>query len=146
MRSLSLPSKVTVVEVGPRDGLQNEARTIGTAEKIEFVNRLSAARLPVIEASATTGNDARLPSGVIVPRTNPVTSYAASAEGIDRRFTPSSARSFGQAISRSPGTSTKRWSPSATRTTIVLTTWWAVSPRAAAASASDPTGPCRVTT
>jgi isopropylmalate/homocitrate/citramalate synthase len=43
---------VTVVEVGPRDGLQNEARTIGTAEKIEFVNRLSAARLPVIEASA----------------------------------------------------------------------------------------------
>jgi hydroxymethylglutaryl-CoA lyase len=46
------PAKVTVVEVGPRDGLQNEAATIGTAEKIEFVNRLSAARLPVVEVSA----------------------------------------------------------------------------------------------
>jgi len=44
--------RVTVVEVGPRDGLQNERVTIGTADKIEFVNRLSAANLPVIEVSA----------------------------------------------------------------------------------------------
>jgi isopropylmalate/homocitrate/citramalate synthase len=44
--------KVTVVEVGPRDGLQNEHATISTADKIEFVNRLSAARLPVIEVAA----------------------------------------------------------------------------------------------
>ena len=36
-------ARVTVVEVGPRDGLQNERVTIGTADKIEFVNRLSAA-------------------------------------------------------------------------------------------------------
>src|SRR5947207_217786 len=43
---------VTVVEVGPRDGLQNEQVAVSTADKIEFVNRLSAAHLPVIEVSA----------------------------------------------------------------------------------------------
>ena len=43
---------VTIVEVGPRDGLQNEHATVSTADKIEFVNRLSAAKLPVIEVSA----------------------------------------------------------------------------------------------
>jgi hydroxymethylglutaryl-CoA lyase len=46
------PSKVTVVEVGPRDGLQNESATIAAADKIAFVDRLSAAGLPVIEAGA----------------------------------------------------------------------------------------------
>jgi hydroxymethylglutaryl-CoA lyase len=44
--------KITVVEVGPRDGLQNEAVTVSTADKIAFVDRLSAAGLPVIEVSA----------------------------------------------------------------------------------------------
>ena len=44
--------RVTVVEVGPRDGLQNEQAHISTADKIEFVDRLSAAHLPVIEVSA----------------------------------------------------------------------------------------------
>jgi hydroxymethylglutaryl-CoA lyase len=46
------PAHVTVVEVGPRDGLQNEAAAVGTADKIGFVDRLSAAGLPVIEVSA----------------------------------------------------------------------------------------------
>jgi isopropylmalate/homocitrate/citramalate synthase len=46
------PSHVTIVEVGPRDGLQNEHVTVATADKIAFVDRLSAARLPVIEVSA----------------------------------------------------------------------------------------------
>ena len=44
--------KVTIVEVGPRDGLQNEQAHVSTEDKIEFVNRLSAAHLPVIEVSA----------------------------------------------------------------------------------------------
>jgi len=44
--------RVTVVEVGPRDGLQNERVTVATGDKIDFVNRLSAANLPVIEVSA----------------------------------------------------------------------------------------------
>ena len=47
-----MPERVTIVEVGPRDGLQNEHARISTADKIEFVNRLSAAHLPVIEVSA----------------------------------------------------------------------------------------------
>jgi len=46
------PKHVTIVEVGPRDGLQNERALVSTADKIEFVNRLSAAHLPVIEVSA----------------------------------------------------------------------------------------------
>ena len=46
------PTRVTVVEVGPRDGLQNEKVLVSTADKIEFVNRLTEARLPVIEVSA----------------------------------------------------------------------------------------------
>jgi hydroxymethylglutaryl-CoA lyase len=44
--------KVTVVEVAPRDGLQNERVALSTADKIEFVDRLSDAGLPVIEVSA----------------------------------------------------------------------------------------------
>jgi hydroxymethylglutaryl-CoA lyase len=43
---------ITIVEVGPRDGLQNEPASVSTADKIEFINRLSAAHLPVIEVTA----------------------------------------------------------------------------------------------
>ena len=43
---------ITIVEVGPRDGLQNESATVSTADKIAFVNLLTAAHLPVIEVSA----------------------------------------------------------------------------------------------
>jgi hydroxymethylglutaryl-CoA lyase len=46
------PSRVTVVEVGPRDGLQNEAATINAADKIAFVDKLSQAGLPIIEVSS----------------------------------------------------------------------------------------------
>ncbi|MCU1385808.1 MAG: Hydroxymethylglutaryl-CoA lyase [Acidobacteria bacterium] len=46
------PRRVTVVEVGPRDGLQNEQVIVSTADKIDFINRLSAAHLPVIEVGA----------------------------------------------------------------------------------------------
>jgi hydroxymethylglutaryl-CoA lyase len=44
--------KVTVVEVGPRDGLQNERVVVSTSDKIAFINRLSAADFPVIEVSS----------------------------------------------------------------------------------------------
>jgi hydroxymethylglutaryl-CoA lyase len=49
---MHLPSRVTVAEVGPRDGLQNEAQRVATGGKIAFVDALSAAGLPVIEVSA----------------------------------------------------------------------------------------------
>lgn len=47
-----LPARVRMVEVGPRDGLQNEPADVPPAVKIELVNRLSAAGLPVIEAGS----------------------------------------------------------------------------------------------
>ena len=49
---MKVPPHVTVVEVGPRDGLQNEAARVSTADKIAFIDRLSAAGCPVIEVSA----------------------------------------------------------------------------------------------
>ncbi len=49
---MSLPKKVTLVEVGPRDGLQNESNQIPTDIKIEFINRLSQTGLSVIEATS----------------------------------------------------------------------------------------------
>ena len=48
----ALPSRVRIVEVGPRDGLQNEAAFVPTADKIAFVNRLSEAGHATIEVSA----------------------------------------------------------------------------------------------
>jgi hydroxymethylglutaryl-CoA lyase len=44
--------KVTIVEVGPRDGLQNEHAAVTTADKVAFVDILSDAGLPVVEVSA----------------------------------------------------------------------------------------------
>jgi len=49
---MSLPNKVTLVEVGPRDGLQNEKTNLPTSVKIEFINRLSNTGLSVIEATS----------------------------------------------------------------------------------------------
>lgn len=46
------PTAVTIVEVGPRDGLQNEAAAISTADKVQFVDALSAAGHQVIEVSS----------------------------------------------------------------------------------------------
>ncbi|XP_074982574.1 3-hydroxymethyl-3-methylglutaryl-CoA lyase, cytoplasmic isoform X4 [Caretta caretta] len=47
-----LPDYVKIVEVGPRDGLQNEKVTVPTDIKIELINRLSKAGLSVIEATS----------------------------------------------------------------------------------------------
>ena len=49
---MRIPPKVTIVEVGPRDGLQNERAAVSTADKIAFVDRLSAAGHQAIEVSA----------------------------------------------------------------------------------------------
>ncbi len=43
---------VTIVEVGPRDGLQNEKLTLSSATKIELIERLAQCGLPVIEAGS----------------------------------------------------------------------------------------------
>jgi hydroxymethylglutaryl-CoA lyase len=49
---VKLPFKVRIIEVGPRDGLQNEATPVPAAVKIELIDRLSEAGLPAVEATA----------------------------------------------------------------------------------------------
>jgi hydroxymethylglutaryl-CoA lyase len=49
---MSLPTKVRIVEMGPRDGLQNEKAEVPTAVKLELIERLADAGLPAIEATA----------------------------------------------------------------------------------------------
>jgi hydroxymethylglutaryl-CoA lyase len=47
-----IPERVTLVEVGPRDGLQNEKQPVATAHKVELVHRLQAAGLREIEVTS----------------------------------------------------------------------------------------------
>jgi isopropylmalate/homocitrate/citramalate synthase len=49
---MDIPRQVRIVEVGPRDGLQNEAQQVPTATKIEFIEMLANAGLKTIEATA----------------------------------------------------------------------------------------------
>ncbi len=48
----AIPASVRIVEVGPRDGLQNEKTFVSTADKIELIRRLGAAGLRTIEATS----------------------------------------------------------------------------------------------
>ena len=52
LRRPHLPERVTVYEVGPRDGLQNESETLTVAARAEFVDRLTDAGLPAIEVGS----------------------------------------------------------------------------------------------
>ena len=49
---MTIPPRVTVVDVGPRDGLQNDPALVSTDDKVGFVDRLSDAGVPVIEIGA----------------------------------------------------------------------------------------------
>jgi hydroxymethylglutaryl-CoA lyase len=49
---MPIPSKVKIVEVGPRDGLQNEAKTVPAEVKITLIEKLVDAGLPVVESGA----------------------------------------------------------------------------------------------
>jgi hydroxymethylglutaryl-CoA lyase len=49
---MPFPTTVKIVEVSPRDGLQNESKTVPTGVKIDFINRLSDTGLSVIEATS----------------------------------------------------------------------------------------------
>ena len=71
----TLPSRVTIVEVGPRDGLQNEHAVVPTEAKIAYIDLLSATGLPVIEATS-----------FVSPRAIPQLADAAAVmAGIQRR-------------------------------------------------------------
>lgn len=52
VREPGLPDRVTIYEVGPRDGLQNEASPVPADVKVEFIERLVAAGLPIVEATS----------------------------------------------------------------------------------------------
>ena len=52
LRRPHLPDRVTVYEVGPRDGLQNEAETLPVAVRAEFVDLLTDSGLPAIEVGS----------------------------------------------------------------------------------------------
>lgn len=47
-----MPKFVKIVEVGPRDGLQNEKNIVPTSVKIELIHRLASSGLSVIEATS----------------------------------------------------------------------------------------------
>ncbi len=49
---MNIPDRVRIVEVGPRDGLQNEKQTIATDVKVALIDLLADAGLPAIEAAA----------------------------------------------------------------------------------------------
>jgi len=49
---MNLPAKVKLVEVGPRDGLQNESHPVSNADRIRLINDLGAAGVPVIEVGS----------------------------------------------------------------------------------------------
>jgi len=49
---MNLPQRVRIVEVGPRDGLQNEKQEVPTQTKLELIERLADAGLPAVEATA----------------------------------------------------------------------------------------------
>ena len=52
LRDPVLPDRVTIYEVGPRDGLQNEQSVVPVETKAAFVKRLVDAGLPVVEATS----------------------------------------------------------------------------------------------
>lgn len=52
MKNTKFPSEVKIVEVGPRDGLQNEKKILPTKFKIELINSLSETGLKVVEATS----------------------------------------------------------------------------------------------
>ena len=49
---MNLPQRITIVEVGPRDGLQSENKTLPTETKVRLIERLAAAGLGVVEATS----------------------------------------------------------------------------------------------
>lgn len=50
--AVGIPNSVNIVEVGPRDGLQNESQILPTAVKVDFINRLATTGLQTIEATS----------------------------------------------------------------------------------------------
>jgi isopropylmalate/homocitrate/citramalate synthase len=87
-----IPRRVRIVEVGPRDGLQNEAAAIATSDKIAFVDALSAAGHAIIEVSAFVSpkwvpqmaDAAEVFAGITRRPATRYTALVPNVEGLDR--------------------------------------------------------------
>jgi hydroxymethylglutaryl-CoA lyase len=88
---LKLPPKVTIYEVGPRDGLQNEARNVPTADKIRFIDALVASGIRAIEITSFVspkwipqlGDAAEVSRGVQRPPGVRVSALVPNRRGLD---------------------------------------------------------------
>ena len=96
-------SRITIVEVGPRDGLQNEAVVVDTDTKVEFIARCVAAGVQRIEAASLV-NPKRVPQ-------------MADGEAVLAQLPPDAASYIGLVLN---GDSTGRWTPRWTRSTLVV--------------------------
>ena len=81
---MSLPDSVTLVDVGPRDGLQNEKQVVPAAVKVELVRKLEAAGLTEIEVTSFVspkwvpqmGDNAEVLAGVLAANRKPGVRYS----------------------------------------------------------------------
>lgn len=76
---LSLPKKVTIIEVGPRDGLQNEKQLVATGDKLAFIKALQQAGIEEMELTSFV-------SPKWVPQMADSAEIVASAERLGRQF------------------------------------------------------------
>ena len=60
-----IPKFVKIVEVGPRDGLQNEKNMVPTSVKVELIHRLVSSGLPVVEATSFV-SPTRVPQVIVL--------------------------------------------------------------------------------
>ena len=86
---MAVPDRVTVVEVGPRDGLQNEETLVPTAAKVLLIEELARCGLPVVEATS-----------FVSPQAVPQLAVQAPAAGVVRavHVRPGDVVSAGQAL------------------------------------------------
>jgi len=76
---ISLPKKATIIEVGPRDGLQNEKRLVATGDKLAFITALQEAGIAEMELTSFV-------SPKWVPQMADSAEIVANAEKLGRQF------------------------------------------------------------
>ncbi|MCW2770450.1 MAG: hydroxymethylglutaryl-CoA lyase [Aeromicrobium sp.] len=92
VRDPALPTEVTIYEVGPRDGLQNESVVVPLDAKVEFITRLVAAGLPYVEATSFVhpkwvpqlADAAELVARLPMDRATPLPVLVPNERGLDR--------------------------------------------------------------
>jgi len=88
---VKLPAEVSIYEVGPRDGLQNEARNVPTADKIRFIDALVAAGIRSIEITSFVSpkwipqlaDSAEVARGVVRPNGVRMSALVPNRRGLD---------------------------------------------------------------